>query len=116
MTVQARIVIPNPQVTEGTAFEATVYFRESGAATAPTTIQYRVDNLTSSKELKDWTTVTAAVSATIQITSAMNEIQQNINSIEKIQLIVSADRGTTTASYNAVTWKVENVFGYKSNT
>jgi len=115
--MSVHIQIPDPWVQENNSFTATVRFRSGGAASVPSTnVKYRVDNLSTTKELKDWTSVTPASEVSIAITSTMNKIQSNVNNREKIQLTVSADRGETTATYNSVVWNVENVFGYKANT
>jgi len=110
------IALPEPKVQEGASFTATAYFRSGGAASAPATnVKYRVDNLSTRKELTDWTSVTPAVSVSITITSAHNKIQQNTNDREIIQLTVAADRGETSANYDSVIWQVENVYGYTKN-
>ena len=111
------IQIPEPTVQESSSFTATAYFRSGGSASASVTnSKYRVDNLASGKQLKDWTDLTPAVSIEIPITSAMNKIQSNTNRIEKIQLTVASDRGEASATYDRVTWNIENVYGYLGNT
>ena len=111
------IVIPNPLINEATSFTATAYFRLNGSASASSVnSKYRIDNLSTGKELADWTTLTPAVSIDIPITSAHNKIQQPSNKTEKIRLTVASDRGETSATYSTVIWKVRNYYGYTGNT
>ena len=111
------VQVPDPIVKEASSFTATAHFRVDGAASAPSTnVKYRLDNLQTGTQVKDWTDVTPAVSVTISITSAHNKILNNSNRIEKMQLTVAADRGETNATYGTVTWDIENVYGYTANT
>ena len=103
------ISIPVISVMEGGSFNATAYFRLAGAASASTTAKYRVDCLTTGKELTDWTTLTPAVSISIPITSTHNAIQWASNRFEKKQLIVASDPDATDQTRDRVVWKVENI-------
>ena len=110
------IKTPEPLVNENSSFTATAYFRSGGTASASATnSQYRVDNLSTGKELKDWTSLTPAVSINISILSAWNKIQDDSNDFEEMQLTVASDRGETGATYSNVTWKVKNIYGYIKN-
>ncbi len=111
------ITIPETIVQESGSFTATAYFRLAGTASASATnSQYRLDNISTGKELLDWTALTPAVSISIAITSAHNKIQQTTNRIEKVQLTVASDRGQTSANYDSITWVIENKHGYTANT
>ena len=103
------VTIPIIKTQEGSSFDATAYFRVAGVASASTTAKYRVDCLTTGKELQDWTTLTPAVSITIPITATFNAIQWQSNRTEKKQLIVASDPGETDQTRDKVIWVVENI-------
>lgn len=110
MADQVSITIPRPKVQEGSAFTATAYFRDraTAAASTPTNIRYRVDCLTTGTVLADWTTVSAASSATISITATHNAIKDSGNTTERKQLTVAADHGLSTQVRERAVWEVEN--------
>lgn len=112
MTDQVSILIPRPKVREGSAFTATAYFRDraTAAASTPTSIKYRVDCLTTGRSLADWTTVSAASTATIAITSTHNAIQSA--GTERKQLTVAADYGLSTQVTESAVWEVEDNKAY----
>jgi hypothetical protein len=103
------ISIPVTHVQEGSSFDSIAYFRSAGAASASTTAKYRVDCLTTGKELTDWTSLTPAVSISIALTATHNAIQQQGNKTERKQLIVASDPDTATQTRDKVIWKVINI-------
>lgn len=107
------IRIPKLQVQEGSAFTATANFRtrETAAASAPTTVHYRLDCLTTGTELKDWTDITAAAEVAIAVTATHNAIQSDMNDFERKQLTVAADKDLPTQQTHAVRWRIENLYG-----
>lgn len=112
MTDQVQIQIPRPKVKEGSAFTATAYMRDraTAAASTPMSIKYRVDCLTTGQALTDWTTVTAAATATIAITSTHNAIQGS--GTERKQLTVAANYGLATQVTESAVWEVEDNSAY----
>ncbi len=113
MSDQIEIQIPKTTVLEEDTFPATAYFRTRAtkAATAPTTVRYRVDCLSTGAQLLDWTTASAAASVTITMTSTVNEIQNDASRLEKKQLTVQADAGLSTQVNGRRVWNVRNLFG-----
>ena len=109
MPVDVYINIPVNKTLEGSAFEAIAYFRQAGTAQASTTAKYRVDCLTTGKELTDWTSLTVGASITIPLTATHNAIQWQTNRFETKQLIVASDPDATDQTRDRVTWKVENI-------
>jgi hypothetical protein len=103
------VTVPVIKTQEGSSFDAIAYFRQAGTATAPTTAKYRVDCLTTGKELQDWTSLTPAVSNTIAMTATFNAIQRNSNRSERKQLIVASDPDAADQTRDQITWKVENL-------
>jgi hypothetical protein len=110
---QIAISIPRTTWQEGSAFTATAYCRTraSAAAATPTTLKYRIDCLTTGREIADWTTLSAASSASISVTGAHNAIQDDSNDSEVRQLTVMADDGLSTQHRGSVRWRVENLYG-----
>ena len=114
MADQIEIQIPLTIVPEETTFTTTAYFRTraSKSTSTPTTIHYRVDCLTTRREIADWTVVsTPAGSNTITMTAAYNQILDDAHPVEKKQLTVKVDSGLTTQVIQRKTWKVENLHG-----
>ena len=113
MADQVEIVLPKTKWLEETSFTVTAYFRtrSTSAASTPTTVHYRVDDLQTGKELTDWTSVTTGASVSISITSTHNEIQDDATSFERKQLLVQADRGLSTQANGKAIWRVENLHG-----
>ena len=116
MADQIEISLPKTIHTEGTNFTATVRFRTraTGAESIPTTIKYRIDNLTSSTAIREWTTVAAAAEVTILVTATDNAIQGHSNRMERKQILVMADDGLSTQTTGFDIWKVRNVYGIGS--
>lgn len=111
---QIEIQIPQTSVPEETTFTATAWFRDrdTQSASTPTTIQYRVDCLTTRREIVDWTSVSSpAGSNDIVMSATYNQILDDANNIEKKQLTVRVDTGLTTQVVRKKTWKVENLQG-----
>ena len=114
-----RIVIQNKLsrsgVDEGSAFTLTAKFYDDASdpwtLTAPTTIRYRIDNLSSGANILDWTTVSAASSASIVVTGAQNATQDQGLVSELHEMTVQADAGLSTQSAPSFRWKVVNLRG-----
>jgi len=87
-------------------------FRSGGAAAVPTTVHYRVDNLTTKTNIVDWTSVTPAASVSISITPAQNTITSNCNPWERRQVTFAADKDTATETRDIVEYKLMNIGGF----
>jgi hypothetical protein len=98
---------------EGSAFPLPVYLRlrSTAAAATPTTIHYRIDCLTTGREIADWTSVSAASNFTVAVTGAHNAILNDCNPQETKQLTVEVDKGLATQHREAVQWIVTNLYG-----
>jgi len=111
---QIEIVMPLSIIYEQSTFTVQVYFRTraSQAASTPTTIHYRVDDITNKMQTTDWTVVsTPATRNSIVVTEAENSINDDGNVWETKQLTVKIDDGLSTQVINAATWKVRNLLG-----
>lgn len=115
MADQIEIQIPRRSWKEGSQLTATAYFRDRAtqAADSTTTAEYRLDCLTTGKQILDWTTLTPAGSISITITGAQNVIQSDVNKYERKQLTVMANRGLASGqSTGVITYDVENLKGF----
>ena len=114
MTDQVEIVMPLSIVYEETTFIATVYnrTRPTKASSTPTTIHYRVDCLSTKRQITDWTSVSSpAASNEITVTASENQILDDSHEYETKQLTVKLDSGLTTQQIKPTTWKVRNLQG-----
>ena len=114
MSDQVEIQIPKTIVHEETSFTVTAYFRDRGtkAAATPTTIHYRLDCLSTRREIKDWTSVsTPAGSNTITISASDNQILDDSNTTETKQITIKLDTGLSTQQIKPALWKVRNLQG-----
>lgn len=107
------IKLPEPRVKERSALTVTVYFRDSSdAADTPTTVDYRIDCLSTKTILADWTSATPGTSVVITVTPTQNKIVNHTNAWERRQITVSSDRGLATETRDTAIWLVENIPGY----
>lgn len=78
----------------------------------PTNVYYRLDCLSTGKELLDWTSVSTGETVTITVTPAQNEIQYDGNRMETKQLTVAADYELSTQFVESLEYEIENVRGF----
>lgn len=79
-----------PRIREGEAFRVTVRALTADlAASTPTTMRYRIDDLNQGNAVLDWTTLTPATSVNVIITAAQNAMRNGL-SIERRQLVFEA--------------------------
>lgn len=110
---QIAIQLPKPRWNESSAFNCVAYFRDrtTSAAVTPTTVQYRLDCLTTGKALAGWTTLSAASSVTVPVIASYNAIQSDANKSERKQLTVKVDDGLDTQHEERVVYTVDNLYG-----
>ena len=105
----------DPYQKERSSFPVNANFRDSSdAASAPTTIDYRIDNLSTGDNILDWATVTPASSVTITVKASENIIKNEGNRRERYQITVSADRGTDDETRDTASWICENIEGFNN--
>ena len=109
---EAYLKIPRTRMPEGTAFQATAYFRSGDASSAPSTLKYRLDCLTTRKVVTDWTTLTAAAAVNFNITATQNATQDQSRRTELKQITVSANHGLATQFRATAKYRVENIEGF----
>ena len=113
MADQVEIQLPKTVFNERSNFVATAYFRtrSTAAAATPTTVHYKLSNLSTKETVQDWTSVSAASNVSISITGAMNKILDESHVMERMELLVAADRGLSTESIGQSNYKIKNVYG-----
>lgn len=101
-------------VNERDAITATATRRNtSGELVAPTTLDWRIDCLTTGEAVQGWTTVAApAAEQTIAVAGALNAIRDDGNAYEDKQLTLRYDSGLSTQHHEHQVWRVRNVAGY----
>ena len=111
MPDQIAIQIPRPSFREGSAFTATAYFRNRAtqAADAPSSIKYRLDNLTTCETVLDWTTVSPAANVSIDITATQNAIRARCTTTERMQLTIASNPDAATQVRESVEWDVTDI-------
>lgn len=110
---QIAITLPKKKWNEGSGFSVTANFRNRATASAvtPTTVQYRLDCLTTAREVLPWTTVSPSTGASIAITGAQNAIIDDCNDFEKKQVTVMTDEGLSTQSRAVAVYTIDNIYG-----
>lgn len=112
MVDQVELALPKTVFDERSAFTATVRFRDraSAAASTPTTVDYRLYNLTNKKIVKDWTSLTPAGEVSFAVEAGNNEILSD-GITEAMQMLVVADRGLTTQSIETAHYLIRDIEG-----
>ena len=81
---------PIVRINEGEAFLVTLRpLTADLAATTPTTMRYRLDDLVQGNAVLDWTSLTPGTSVNVVITSAQNAMRNNL-CVERRQLVFEA--------------------------
>jgi hypothetical protein len=97
---QIEIQLPKTRYPERTSFTATAYFRtrSTAAAATPTTVHYRIDNLSTRQQITDWTSVTPGS-------------YSNWPRWETKQLTVAIDKDLDSMVIANKNWRCDNKFG-----
>lgn len=83
-------------------------------AAVPTTVEYRVDCLTTGGEVRDWTAVTPAAQAvTIILTADDTAILNDDNLSEHRRVTVTANRGLATTKTQIYQFWVQNLAAFE---
>jgi len=109
MSESVRVRLPRSIINEGSSFTATANFRTGTTAAAPTTVRYRIDCLTTGKNVIDWTSASAAAEVSIVVPPAL--MQDQSSSRERYQIIVEADAGLSTQVIGYANWLMDNLQG-----
>jgi hypothetical protein len=113
MADQVEIYVPQTRINERSQLIATARFRtrSTAAASTPTTVHYKLTNLQTEEVVTDWTSVGAASEVTITIPAASNKILSNSHRLERMELLVAADKGLSTESIGRRNYQIKNMYG-----
>ena len=79
----------------------------NGDPTTPTTVQYRIDDCRTGKQLVDWTSLTPSITMTISIPGSVNEIINSERQTPEIKTVtVRIDEGLSTQHFAQYTYGV----------
>jgi len=97
---------------EGTAILLDLtHLDKDGALDTPTAVSYRIDDLTSVKEVLDWTSInTPSSTNTITITAAQNAINSRSQEKELRQVTVNATDSTGTVVQDIFIYTLIRIF------
>lgn len=114
MTDQIVFVYRKDRWKENSRVPVTARFldRASADEVTPTNVRYRLDCLTTGKQIADWTSATPGETVNITITPTQNAMQSDCNVRERKQLTVAADYGLSTEFRESLVYEIENIRTY----
>lgn len=114
MADQVEIRLSKTVIKEGTNFTAQIEFRDrdTAAADLPTTVDYKIYNLTRQSVVQDWTSRSPSASISLFLAAPLTDLDNNAVVDERFELIVAANRGLNTQAIGRAAYKVRNVKGY----
>jgi hypothetical protein len=86
-------------------------YSEDRLPTTPTTARYKIECLTNKRNIRNWTTLTVAQEIDISIEPDDNVILTEGSRVERRQMTVQTDYGTTTQNVFTREWDVRNLQG-----
>lgn len=113
MADQVEIQLPKTVFNERSNLTFTAYFRtrSTAAAATPTTIHYKLTNVSADKVIQDWTSISAAANISQQIVGSLNQIEVDYHPMERMELLVAADKGTDDEVIGQAFYKIRNLRG-----
>lgn len=98
------------RVNEGTALAVDVSFlSETGTPIAPSTVHYRLFNVTARRDVIDWTEIATAPDVEISIPAQAVRIENDRNPREVQELTVVANKDLPTQVPEVFSWEVTNL-------
>ena len=110
MIDQVSLLIRKTRVNEGDTFNVDAAFVDNGteALDTPTSVDFRVDCLTTGQVVKDWTAAALGDSSTVQMDSAFSVIINRWNRTERKQVTVRLNRDDDSQVSARACWTVRN--------
>jgi hypothetical protein len=94
------------------------FYNKTNQLSTPTSIRYRIKDVTNDRVVKDWTTLTAASSVEIEITADENAIYMDgsrpFQRFEERVLVVQANYDTDTQYAEEIRYLIKNLRGFDS--
>lgn len=101
-----------PEYNEGQSFTANFkFFDADWTPSSPLTARYRIDDKTNKVPVREWVVLTPSQNLDIEVTPEDNAIQKTSNVLERKELVVQSNYGTSTQSVQTTEWDVRNVQG-----
>lgn len=92
---------------------ANIRTRSTAVAAVPTTVEYKLYNLSTGEQVRGWTSLSAAAQVSFTISAVDNKILDDAHVMERIALMVSADRGLSTEAVGRTQYKIRNLAGHE---
>lgn len=89
------------------------FFDQLGAAVSPSTLRYRLRDVTNCRTIVDWTDLTPGSYVDIPIDAQSNAIYNACNPYEDHALTVQANYGTDTQFADEIRYAVQNLKGFQ---
>ncbi len=97
---------------EGDSFSIRVkLFDEDGAAVVPDTARYKIEDLTSGRNIRAYTDLAVAAEMDVSITSSDNVILSERSRLERRQLVIQTNHGEDDQRVGTYEWDVRNLQG-----
>ena len=94
------------------------FYGASNQPSTPSTVRYRIKDVTNDRVVKDWTTVTAAQSIEIAVAAEDNEIymdgSRTFQRFEERVLAIQANYDTDTQFTEEIRYLIKNLRGFDS--
>jgi hypothetical protein len=90
------------------AIDVVLRNRTGRVPATPANFYWRVDEITSGREIQGWTSVTPDSQITLNITADQNTMRQNSRSFERRQIIIATDFGLDTQYLQTMTYDLRN--------
>lgn len=118
MADQVEIQLPKTIFDERSGFTFTAKFRtrSTAAASTPTTVHYKLYNMSTKEVVKDYTSVSAASSVSVTVAASDLQIKDATHLMERIALFVVADKGLSTQCSKEAYFKIRNTGGWDEAT
>jgi hypothetical protein len=105
-------------INEASAFTLMARFARANVATVPSTVRYRIKDVTNDRLVTDWTDVTPASAVTIEVTAEENEIYQDssrpFRRREERVISVQANYDTDSQYTEEIRYLIRNLHGFDS--
>lgn len=94
------------------------FWGASNVASTPSTIRYRIKDVTNDRVVKDWTTVTPAHEVQIEVSAADNGVyldgQRPFRRFEERVLVIQANYDEDTQYAEEIRYLIKNLRGFDS--
>jgi hypothetical protein len=90
------------------------FFDDQAIPTAPTTVRYRLRDVTNNRTIVDWTDLTPDLYVEVEISPDSNAIYNDRCTYQENAFVMQADPGLPTQWVDEVRYQVQNLKGFES--